>query len=476
MAEYLAPDVYVEDGSVNANQVQRVGSTTGGFIGVLPRGEVNKPVFVSSWSDFVEKFSKGLDSPFLKESDTTYSIYGFFQNGGRKCYITRVVGAGAKKASKTQTDLTIKAKDEGKWGNALKVSIKANEEVPANFNIKILLNNDEQENYINVSNTKTAENYWVEVVRNSNFISEVEGNLVVADLVLEGGDDDITSINDTVYTKALELWDNIDDLSLICVPGQTSETMSNTIMSYAERRLYLFAILDAPKSSTVESVLALRKKMSCKNAVLLYPYIKIQDMNSRLNNLRECPSAGHYMGVVVRTILERGIHIAPAGTKAQLRGAVDVVTTLSRADVELLNPKGVIPILPQANYGIVVWGARSLHPDTKMKYISDSLLNIMIKKSILTSTKPFVFEPNVEGTWVKVETTVKEFMETLRSEDAFAGKQPNECYFVKCDSSNNTEKTIAEGQMICEVGYAPTKPSEFVIFRVSHSLDKSDVR
>jgi phage tail sheath protein FI len=50
---------------------------------------------------------------------------------------------------------------------------------------------------------------------------------------------------------------------------------------------------------------------------------------------------------------------------------------------------------------------------------------------------------------------------------ALFGQTPNEAYYVKCDSETNPSEAIDVGQVTCEIGVAPVKPAEFVIFRLA---------
>jgi phage tail sheath protein FI len=47
------------------------------------------------------------------------------------------------------------------------------------------------------------------------------------------------------------------------------------------------------------------------------------------------------------------------------------------------------------------------------------------------------------------------------------GASPNDAFFVKCDSDNNTALTIANGQVVIEVGVALQRPAEFIVIRIS---------
>ena len=471
MAEYLTPGVFIED-NPNPPVVEAVSASTGGFLGIAQRGEVGKPIFITSWNAFIENFSFGMDSPFLANSDLAYAVYGFFQNGGKRCYIVRVASESVATATYTKDSLSISAKDAGAWGNKLEVVITANADVATNFDLEVLLDSQRVEVFRNLTNTVGAENAWIDVLEaQSYFIKGVSGDLVATEkATFSGGADGISDIKDADFTNALSKLDKVDDVNLICIPGQTSETVNSAIMTYCEKRTDVFAILDAPEASTVESVLALKKVMSCKNAALYFPWIKVSDPLSKNGKLRNCPTCGHVMGVYARIIAERGVWKAPAGTEAVIRGAIDVTTLLSNEDTNLLNPAGIVSIIPKTNYGIVIWGARSLHPDASMKYISDILLDIGIKKTIFNTTQQYVFESNEPKTWVKVRTTVESYLDSLWREGALAGTKPSEAYYVKCDEDLNNAQARNQGRLVCEIGYASKKPAEFVVFRFSHNI------
>lgn len=477
MSNYLSPGVYIEDNK-NPSVAQSSSAFTGGFLGITQRGPVGVPVLVTSWNSFLNSFAYGMNTPFLANSDLAYSVYGFFQNGGSRCYVVRVASNTAKIATADTADLlgehkpVITARDAGEWGNSLKLKISANVTTPENFDIAVSLNGEVVEYLQNLSNTTDSDNYWVDYVNyTSNFITGTSGELeVVESITFESGADGVSDIDDDDFTQALTSLDTYEDLNLLCVPGQTSEEMNTAIMTYCEGRKDVFAILDAPKASTVESVIALKKRMSCDNAALFFPWIRVSDYVSRTGRLRDCPTCGHVMGVYARVLQNSGAWRAPAGTTAVVRGAVEVLTSLTTADVDTLNPAGIISILPKTNYGIVVWGARNLSSNQDMKYVSDVLLDIYIKKSVREATQQFVFEPNDANTWMQVTTVVQSFLDGLWRDGALAGSTASQAYFVKCDEDLNPESSRKEGKLVCEVGYANKKPSEFVIFRFSHDV------
>jgi phage tail sheath protein FI len=102
-------------------------------------------------------------------------------------------------------------------------------------------------------------------------------------------------------------------------------------------------------------------------------------------------------------------------------------------------------------------------------------LIIFIEQSIVIGTQWVVFEPNNENLWANVRATIEDFLITLWRNGTLAGIKPQEAFFVKCDRTTMTQNDIDNGKLICMIGVAPTKPAEFVIFRIDQWTDGSEV-
>lgn len=483
MTEYLSPGVYIEQVADTGGAVIRGASySTGGFEGIAPRGAINTALLVTSWSDYITKFAYGLDTPFLANSDLSYAVYGFFQNGGKRCYVTRVAHSTAAKSSANlgvTVPITFTALEEGTWGNALKVLIEAGT-VESTFTVKVYLTIDGVdtlvESFKNLSSTTTNSNYYANAINGvSKFITVSTGGTLeaVVSTSLVGGVDGISDITDSDYVSGLSAFDVCSDLNILAIPGQTSSTIVSGLTAYVENRNNVFAIFDLPSSTTPAGAKTARESMSCSYGAIYYPWIKVVDPLSLTNTLRICPPSAHVAGTYARILNNRGIHKAPAGTEALLRGAVELVTTISDSDLGTLNSNDVNCLVSKPNYGIVVWGARSISPDIKMPYVSDILLDTYIKKSVKENTQWAVFEPNDEILWKRITATVQDFLNNLWLNGSLRGAKASEAYFVQCDSEVNTDATINAGQVICKVGYAGKKPAEFVIFKFSHLISSN---
>ena len=66
-----------------------------------------------------------------------------------------------------------------------------------------------------------------------------------------------------------------------------------------------------------------------------------------------------------------------------------------------------------------------------------------------------------------MKRTIYAFLIGLWRDGALAGATPDQAFYVKCDEETNPPESVDEGKLIVEVGIAPVKPAEFVIFRIS---------
>lgn len=474
MASYNIPGVHIQDVVSGSQNITQASSSVGVLIGVTRNGVIGVAQKIGSWTEFIAKYANGLDTPFLENSYLPYAVHGFFNNGGKELYIGSVKKNAIKSTITSATNsITATASTEGVWGDEIKVTIKKSsdydEDSNKSFDVTVAVGTNDSVTISDVTLetigsvlTDSKVKQWL-----SEFsISSDVQSLAEEEFTLAGGSDG-DELQDSDYIDALGMIDVLDDVTLVAIPGQTSKVVNEGIISYCESN-NLFPIIDMPMGSTTEETKAYRKSISAFTGALPHPWGKMNDPLT--NTLKTVPTAGHVMGVYARIIESRGIHKAPAGVDAVVRGFVELEYPLSPTQISTLNPIGVICVTSRPNAGIVLWGARSLNStDSTMKYVTDGLLNLNIKRSLYNGTQFAVFEPNDETLWSRVQATCKAFLETLRTSGALKGTK-EEAYYVTVDSSNNTEDTIAEGQLNIEIGYAPVKPAEYVIIKLAHSI------
>ena len=487
MAEYLTPGVFVED--INQVVSMPVGTEpVSAFVGVTATGPVGEPTIINSWSEFITTFATGQDTAFLTNSYLAYAVYGFFQNGGKKCYILRVVESAALAAASKSTESTgfksvFSAKSEGSWGDKITIEIPKDgvDESTGIFALRVKYNNSVVESWGNLKKGVNVSGCYADIINaESNYIKVTNltieaplNTLSSTDTVIKfsGGNDALAAsgspVSDTNYANALGKFDFFEDIRLVAIPG-ASNSLQKQLAEYCTEQLYKIAICEGLLTSTEAELRTLRSDLNGLNAVLYAPWIKVVNPLSSSGALIEVPACGHICGVYSRISDSRGFWKSPAGTEAVIRGAVDVTKVFTQAQTDVLNPKGINAILPKTNLGMCIWGARSCNQD--FPYVSDLLMNITLKKNLYDLTQRFVFEPHDSTLWSKVKTACQDYLNSLYQQGAFFGDSASEAYYVECNETLNPVSVRNQGKLICEVGYATKKPAEFIIFRISHEL------
>jgi phage tail sheath protein FI len=127
MPEYLTPGVYVEEFEIGARPIEGVSTSTAGFLGLAERGPY-QPVLVTSLGQYMRIYGG-----YTPDSYLTYAVEGFFNNGGQRCYIGRIVRLDhtdpklkpiATTASVDVGPISFKAIGEGVWGSNVAVRIE----------------------------------------------------------------------------------------------------------------------------------------------------------------------------------------------------------------------------------------------------------------------------------------------------------------------------------------------------------------
>ena len=158
MPELLHPGVYVQEVPSAVRPIEGVSTSTAAFIGVadkgpvcgtlLPNSTIAQPVKVTSFTDYQRQFGG-----FRRDSFLTYAAQAFFQNGGKRLYIVRIVGKGpasppsppgggpASAASSPASLLPMKisALTQGLWGNQVSVTVSPSSDGDGdNFKLTVL--------------------------------------------------------------------------------------------------------------------------------------------------------------------------------------------------------------------------------------------------------------------------------------------------------------------------------------------------
>ncbi len=501
MPTYLSPGVYIVEEDRGTKPIESVGTAVAAFVGYTAKAEekldgggsvslLNKATAVVNWSQFVDRFGAFVDGAYLPDA-----VYGYFQNGGSRCYIVSIktvappegalLGVKLLSAGEKPADvLQIQAKPGAKVAGA-KVTVKPDEGQDT-FTLIIQAPSGIEESFIGLTTAKG--DTYVETAVQSKIITV---KVLKAGVLPAVGTFELIAPSVPVKPVAVADYrgevaertglgglEALDEVTILAVPdlmksyqaGEMSladvQAVQQAIYEHCEKVKYCFAILDCPPDLKPQQVREWRLKANydSKYAALYYPWIEAPDMVKGKGTVR-IPPSGHMAGVYARTDAERGVHKAPANEV--VRGATGLPVQVTQSEQDSLNPLGINCIRSFPGRGLRVWGARTLSSDPAWRYINVRRLFNMVEESIERGTQWVVFEPNDLNLWARVRRDVTAYLKTVWSSGALFGATPNQAFYVKCDEELNPPEVRDLGQLIIEVGIAPVKPAEFVIFRIS---------
>jgi len=186
------------------------------------------------------------------------------------------------------------------------------------------------------------------------------------------------------------------------------------------------------------------------------------------------PPSGYIAGVYGRIDATRGVWKSPAGTEATIVGALGLATNLTDKDQGVVNKAGLNVIRGFPGKGTLVWGARTPSPDAAWKYLSVRRMAHFLKSSIYDGIQWAVFEPNDTPLWSALKLNIEGFMRNLFAGGAFQGASPDEAFFVKCDAETTTATDQDNGLVNILVGFAPLRPAEFIVIKLSQKLAQAE--
>ncbi len=541
MPEYLSPGVYVEEVDRGPKPIEGVGTAMATFIGFTEKAEyarevdgatvvenlINRPQLVTNWTQYRERFGD-----FVPGTFTPQAVYGYFMNGGSRCYVVSVrtfPRAAAQLLNQAgKPGLTVNAKMAGTEGMRLRVRVagvalpapapapaskkgeKAAEPAeplaePKQAAFTLFVDqarpNNEWKTVETLKGLKLQEAMidgkpQVQLVYPNNKFSklveilvapeaavgqlvpvEQEQALVIDKQLLPAPTSDEFK-GDVVARSGVEGLEVLDDVTMVVVPDLMTampgekldldmvKAVQGMMIAHCERMGDRVAILDAPPNLTPQEVKNWRMNVSgfdSSYAAMYYPWIEVMDPAT--NKVVQIPPSGHMAGVWARSDNTRGVHKAPANEV--VNGAIGVAYNTTKGEQDTLNPIGVNCIRPFPGRGIRVWGARTLSSNPSWRYINVRRLFNYVEKSIENGTQWVVFEPNDRKLWARVRRDVSAFLKMVWRDGALFGSTPEEAFYVKCDDELNPPESRDLGRLIIEIGMAPVKPAEFVIFRIS---------
>lgn len=517
MPTYTAPGVYVEEVPSSQKVLASAPTAVAAFVGFTERAPLDDPNdpdglaprLVTSWSQFEQLYGSFVNGAMLP-----LSVFGFFQNGGTLAYIVRIPNStpagepstlalpAADRSLGSPLEITSVEPDADVTVQVESVDPEPDDEGPAAFTLRVVVGGETVEEYPDltfggprdaatvINKTSTQIKVELKLDEDVDLASQLE-LLKPGQYALKKAAPVPAPVNGRKFAGSETARTGInglaiaEDVTMVIVPDLITaatkddgtvdlnlwKAVQTSLIAHCELHSNRMAILDAPPAMGPQQIKEWRSDTAMYDsafATMYYPWIKVENPAGSNGNAEVfIPPSGHVAGVWARTDDTRGVWKAPANDT--IRGVLDVERSITQNEQSLLNPIGINCIRPFGTRGIRIWGARTLTSDTDWQYINVRRLFNMVESTIMTGTQWAVFEPNDVTLWEGVTRTLTGYLHGLWQAGALFGASAGEAYFVRCDETTNPPESIDAGKLVVEVGMAPVKPAEFVIFRISQN-------
>jgi len=466
---------------------------TPGFLVVSKRGPADFPILITSMNQFKRLFGEHTTAGY-----GAYVLEGYFLNGGRKAFVSRIVGSGAAASAVTLVDrastpldtLTIEAGykgrlDKGTWGDNLSVAITDNVDDTTLFDLEVLLSGVTKEVWRGVTpatavtaiNDSVSGSEYIKATNENSTSTAPDNNPAVGSSNLSAGvagsAPAVTAYNGVQADfTGVYAFDALD-ISHLANAESTDATHLDNLRDYCSARGTILGVASIPVASTVSSAKTFGQALQISNAYMaLYGgWVLVSDpIGSGPNPLKWVSPVGHVLGVYARTLRDRGVHKAPAGvTDGQLKGVFDIDMDVNNdTDLTDLATNGVNTLKAVPGYGNCVLVSRTLSKDVRWRFVNVRNLFNYVKRALKNGLAFVQQEPNDGVLRAKVKNnTVLPFMRTLFQAGAFGSGKFEDLVSIICDESNNPPNEIELGNFHLDMTFFPSKPAESIFISVA---------
>jgi uncharacterized protein len=492
--------------------IERVSTGIAAFVGRALKGPVNQPVPVASFAEFQQIFG-GLWQP----STLSYALEQFFENGGRRALIVRVVN-GARPPTITLpasgAALRLIALNPGSR-EYLRASVDYDgigDGEPDRFNLVVqrvrsaaseLI--EDQEIFRRISILPDSGRFVIDVLLESRLVratgpassrrpdrsaSGYGGAAIGYAVSNPDGDDggpltDYDVIGSAIEGTGLFALNGVSRFNLLCIPPLTRDGdlgLSSLLVAAKFCRERQALLLVDPPSAWLSARTALDSlriwPFRSDSAVMFFPRVQAFDrLRGRVETFASCGAAA---GMVARSDETWPVWAAAESDEAILRPGLRPAVPVSDADRVRLAQAGVNTLLSVRSSVRATISPRTLAAGgcgiSDWKYLSARRLALFIAASIEQGTRWVVLEHNGPATWERARFQADCFLEALAEQGAFIGTSPDESHFVIGDERVNRPALVAEGKFNLLFGFATSKPGEFDTWLVTHQAGASRVR
>ena len=341
-------------------------------------------------------------------------------------------------------------------------------------------NSDGSTNYYKNVISNSSQYIWWTNDRNSGDsntavnIASVSASLPFSTAFTGGNDGVAESETDTDYLAMLiaayGAYTSVDNIDINLVmagkaSGINGAQAANWLIEYISEARKDCVVFVSPPSSTVinqvgnelSNILTFAENVTFSSYAVMdtgykYQYDKYNDL------YRYVPLNGDIAGLCAYTDRVRDPWFSPAGlNRGQIKNLVKLSYNPTKADRDVLYPKGVNPVTTFPGLGTVLYGDKTLiKKTTAFSEIGIRRLFIVLEKAIASYAKYSLFEFNDSFTRSQFVSLVTPFLADVE------GRRGIYDFKVVCDATNNTPQVIDAQQFVGDIYVKPAHSINYI--------------
>lgn len=485
------PGVVITTGAVSGPTAPgRSPASTFFVVGQAERGPTGTAVRVASMAEFARSFGAATAYSTLYDSLRT-----FFEEGGSRAYVLRVVGDAAtsgalttplsdRASSSPASTLSVAASSPGAWSS--RVSVKVLDGATTDtFRVQVLLDGDVVEDFANLKtpgdavsriNTSIAASSYIRLTNMGSTTAAPGNNPAVTPtpVTLSAGDDKRSTLAADDYTAALDMFTDGYGDGAVAIPGLGSAVHA-ALIAHADK-FNRIALLSAERGADKADLLAMAASLDAPRGGLFAPWIRVPDGSG--GNKAISPE-GYIAACRARAHDATGPWRAAAGEISKARWVTAPDDAFTATDSDDLDSGKINCILTIAaavrNYG---W--RSLSEDiADWRFLSSADLVNRVVTQAKGLLEPYVFSAiddkghllaGIAGTLEGIVKPIADLGGLFAWVDDDGNgnvTQRDPGYKVVVDASLNPRTSLADNQVYAQLGIRPSPTAALIFLTVT---------
>lgn len=463
--EFIVPGIQIDESDVGPRPTPQLSLAGIGIVGTFERGPLNTPVTIGDVNQLVTQFGG-----YVAGLTGYLSAYGALVQGANDLRIVRIAGVGAAAATKTFTDeattpaesLTVTAKNEGAWGNGIKIAIKKNAN---DFDVTVKLGSTvEQFLGLTLATVGAVSSKYVVLAKASG--ATTLPKTTIADIALAGGSDG-AAISDADYIgsiepatgkrtglKALETV----QVGIVLCAQQHSSQIHTALITFCENcdieEGLRVAILNTAPGKSVDAAAAQTAGLDSDRAIFIYPWVEPEDLPGRY-----VAPDGYYAGRL--SYLEP--HKSPSNK--QIFGITSCENQYTYAEVKVLTLARISPITLVNNRGFRIRNGLTMSSDSAWSQTNIRRQQDKMEMELYHAMQWAISEPHAEPLWRAIGDQVDMYLQVQKNLGFIRGYKP-----TLCNAQTNPPEMVTSRILTTIIRWLPLYAADYIILRFKREI------